>query len=131
MISREEILKGKECPEELEENLLELLIKVNKIRDAFGFPMHVTSGFRDRLDQIRIYSAKGITDESKMHMGSKHFTCQAIDVYDPDHKLQNYVKENIHLMEQIEVWFEDFSNTANWVHIQSVAPASGHRFFKP
>ena len=89
MIGREEILKGKVCPPELEQNLFSLLFKLNRVRALYNKPMTVSSGFRDKNDQIRIYNAKGITDESKMHMGSKHFSCEAADIYDPDKELQH------------------------------------------
>lgn len=131
MISKEEILKENVCPPDLEGNLQILLDKINLVRNAWGSPMTVTSGLRSKSDQIRIYNAKGITDESKMHMGSKHFTCQAVDIYDPEKKLQAWIKENVALMEKIGLWFEDFSATPNWAHFQTVAPASGHRFFIP
>lgn len=131
MISRLEILKGKKCPEELEDNLTELLVKINKVRDAYGRQMLVTSGFRNTQDQIRIYNAKGITDESKMHMGSKHFHCQAVDINDPIQELQKWIEENLELIEEIGLWMEDFSDTKNWCHFQTVPPKSGKRFFKP
>ena len=131
MISRSEILKGKNCPPELEENLTELLVKINKVRDGFGRSMTVTSGLRDKADQLRIYKAKGITDESKIPMSSKHFFCQAVDISDPNQELQKWIKENISLVEKIGLWFEDFKTTTNWVHAQIVPPKSGNRFFKP
>lgn len=131
MISRNEILKGKECPDELEQNLQELLERVNKARAAYGKAMTVTSGYRSKEDQIRVYREKGITDLSKIPMKSKHLYCQALDIYDPKQELQKWVKENLELMEEIGLWMEDFSATKNWVHFQIVPPASGNRFFKP
>lgn len=131
MISRSEILKGKICPEELEDNLTDLLVKINKIRDAYGEPMTVTSGLRSKKDQIRIYGEKGITDINKIPMKSKHFFCQAIDISDPERKLQKWVNENITLVEEIGLWMESFDSTPNWCHFQTVAPKSGNRFFKP
>lgn len=131
MISRKEILKDHECPPELEENLLELLIRINKVRDAYGVPLTVDSGFRSKEDQIRIYNAKGITDESEMHMHSKHFTCQAVDIYDPNKELKEWVIKNISLIESIGLWMEDFSSTPNWIHFQIINPTSGKRFFIP
>lgn len=131
MILGKEILQGKDCPKELEENLLNLLIKINKVRDAWGKPMTVTSGWRSKEDQIRIYTAKGITDQAQMHMRSKHFSCQAVDIADPNRELQEWIKTNIKLIEEIGLWMEDFSATPNWVHFQTVPPASGKRFFLP
>lgn len=131
MISRQEILKGKDCPKEFENNLLELLIKINKVRDAYGRPMTVTSGFRSMEDHLRIYREKGITDKSKIPMKSKHLFCQAVDIYDPKGELKKWVKDNLKLIEEIGLWMEDFDSTPNWVHFQILPPASNARFFKP
>jgi len=131
MISREEILKGKTCPPELENNLLELLIKINKVRDAYGRPMTVSSGFRSMEEHLEIYRKKGITDKKKIPMKSKHLFCQAIDIYDPKKELQKWIKENVSLMEEIGLWFEDFDSTPNWTHFQIVPPSSKTRFFRP
>lgn len=131
MIYEREILKGKTCPDEYKGNLLELLIRINKLRDAYSRPMLITSGFRSEKDQIAIYAHKGITDKSKIPMRSKHLFAQACDVYDPDKQLQKWIKENVPLMEEIGLWFEDFTYTPNWVHIQTVPPKSGSRFFRP
>jgi len=131
MITREEILGGKKCPSELENNLSELLLKINKVRALYGLPMVVTSGFRSMEDHIRIYKNKGITDKSKIPMKSKHLFAQAVDISDPDKKLQKWIKDHIKEMEEIGLWFESFDATPNWVHFQILPPASGNRFFKP
>lgn len=126
MIYESEILKGQVCPEEYEDNLLELLIRMNKVRDAWGRPMQVTSGYRSEKKQRGIYADRGYVP-----MGSKHLCCQACDIYDPDKKLQTWIKENVKLMEEIGLWFEDFDATPTWVHCQTVPPRSKARFFKP
>lgn len=131
MIFRNDVLRGKECPLELEDNLLELLVKINKMYDAYGIPFTLTSGFRSRNDQIDIYLKKGVKDMTKIPMRSKHLTCEAVDIYDPKQELQKWILKNIKLMENIELWFEDFSYTKTWVHAQIRPPKSGSRFFKP
>lgn len=129
LITRQEILKGEECPPEYEDNLLELLIKGNKIRDAFGRPMIVTSGFRTKEDHLRIYE-KQIKAGKHVPMGSKHLYCQAVDISDPNKILQKWCLENEKLLAEVGVWMEHFSHTSTWVHFQIVPPASGNRFFK-
>lgn len=128
MIYRREILGDKECPEELEDNLLELLIKINKVRDAWGKPLTVTSGLRSKVDHIRIYTEKGIKN---IPMGSKHLSAQAIDIFDPKGDLQKLIVQNITLIAEIGLWMEDFKFTPTWVHFQTVPPLSGNRFFIP
>ena len=111
MIYRHEILGDRECPEELEDNLLELLIRINKVRDAWGKPMTVTSGLRSKQDQVRIYAQKGITDLALIPMGSKHLSAQAIDIYDPKGDLKDWVVQNITLIAEIGLWMEAFNHT--------------------
>lgn len=134
MIKMEELLKGVELeslPAEHQANLLKLLEKLNKLRAAYGKPLTVSSGYRSKSDHLRIYRGKGITDESKIPMKSRHLSGLACDFADPKQELQKWIKDNINLMEEIGLWFEDFSATKNWTHCQSVPPASGKRFFMP
>jgi hypothetical protein len=140
MIKMSEILKNGEKFEDLDEevqaNLLILLEKANKIRAAYGKPLIVSSGYRDKHDHIRIYIEKAMKegkpfDITKVPMGSKHLTGSAIDLFDPNQELQKWVKENIKLFEDVGLWMEDFSATPNWVHVQIVPPKSGKRFFIP
>jgi len=129
MISRKDILKGKNCPEILENNLSELITKLNKLENLSGIHFSISSGFRDKSDQIRIYNAKGIYDEGDMHMGSKHFTCQAADCC--ANGLQEWILNNKNVLDDLGLWFEDFKYTPGWTHSQTIRPNSGKRFFIP
>lgn len=129
-----EILKTTDfdtLPEDHQANLLILLEKVNKVREAYGKSMVISSGYRSMDDHKRIYREKGITDESKIPMKSKHLYGQALDVSDPNQELQKWVKSNVLLMEEIGLWMEDFSATKNWCHFQTLPPRSNKRFFMP
>lgn len=133
MIMEREILKGEECPPEYKDNLLELLIRMNKVRDAYGRPMIVTSGYRSAADHIRIYKSLGIP-ANKIPWGSCHLTCQAVDIYDPDGELFEWCVENDTLLREIGVWLEEKDDQKR-VHFQikpfrSYKP-SGSIFFKP
>lgn len=127
-ITKEEILMGRvkesELSSELKSNLEILLKKMNELRSKYGKPMKVTSGYRSREDQIRIYKDKGITDVSKIPMKSKHLYCQAVDISDPNKDLQKWCKQNESVLKEIGLWMEDFSATPNWVHFQVVPYAS-------
>lgn len=134
MISMEEILRGKKLEEQTEEvqaNLSKLLEKLNSVRSAYGKPMVITSGLRTREDQIRIYSARGVDDISKIPMGSKHISGEAVDFFDPKGELKAWIMKNLSIFEDLGIYFESFDATPNWVHMQMVAPKSGIRFFKP
>lgn len=134
MITLAEILEGTDfntLPKEHQDNLLILLEKINKIRTEFAKPMTVTSGYRSMAKHLEIYKKKGITDQSKIPMKSRHLSGAAIDIYDPNQVLQKWVLDNIKILEEVGLWCEDFSATPNWVHFQIISPASGKRFFKP
>lgn len=135
MISMDELLQGKvkldDLPEGHQENLAILLDRINQVRVAYGKPMTVTSGYRSLSDHLRIYAEKGITDQSKIPMKSKHLSGQAVDIYDPDGALKNWAMLHMDLMEKVEFWFEDFTVTTTWVHFQVVPPGSGKRVFMP
>ena len=83
MITLREIVKGLIPTDEQSSNLLLLLMKINKVREAYGRQMVVTSGLRSMEDHLRIYREKGITDKSRIPMKSKHLLGQAVDIADP------------------------------------------------
>lgn len=125
MISFKELLHGHNVSDltiAQQHNLEELQRRVNIIREAYGKPMTVTSGFRTRLDQERI---------NPKVTKSRHMEGKAVDIYDPDQELQKFLLANVDLLVSAELWCEDFSATKNWVHFQSEPPLSGRRFFKP
>lgn len=114
---------------EVRRNLDLLLERVNKVRAAWGKAMTVTSGFRSMEDHLRIYAEKGITDPAKIPMQSRHLTGRAVDIADPDLALTAWLKANPKVLEDAELWCEE--GNKNWVHFQTVAPASGKRWFLP
>lgn len=120
-ISLTELIKAtpwNSLPKDTQKNLMILLERINKIRDAWGKPMIVTSGLRTMEQHLAIYRAKGITDQSKIPMKSAHLVGAAVDISDPDHKLQEWCKTNEAILESIGLWMEDFSATPNWCHFQ-------------
>jgi hypothetical protein len=110
--------KNYETTAEVAANLDDLLVRVNKVRKGYGKPMRVSSGLRSQADQQRI---------NPKAPKSKHLTGQAVDIADPKGELKAYIKAN----PPDDLWFEDFDHTPGWVHMQSVPPKSGKRFFIP
>lgn len=130
----DELLKGAKFDDlapEIQANLTVLLAKLNLVRTAWGKPMTSTSGLRTMADHLRIYAAKGITDQSKIPMKSKHLSGEADDISDPKRELQAWCKTNEAKLAEIGLWMEDFSATPAWVHFQIVPPKSGKRWFMP
>lgn len=113
-------------------NLEELLKRINMVRAEWGKPMRVTSGLRTMQDHLRIYSAKGITDKSKIPMRSAHLEGMAVDIADPDGALKLWLtsdRTGIVTLERAELYCEADCN--GWVHFQTRRPNSGNRWFKP
>ena len=134
IINRELFKRPVKLSEEHASNIATLLLKLNKFRLHYGKPLRVTSGYRSMDDHLAIYAAKGITDQSKIPMKSNHLFGLAADVVpieDDIKHLHDWVLDNISLMEEIGLWFEVFSATPTWCHIQCVPPKSGKRFFLP
>lgn len=111
---------------EIDKNLSVLLDRLNQVRAAYGVPMIVTSGLRSDAQQAALIKA-GKSNAPKSH----HLTGEAADILDQGGKLKAWVNANVALMEEIGLWMEDFAHTPAWVHMQIVAPHSGHRFFIP
>jgi hypothetical protein len=137
-ISFKEVIKNtslSDIPHSHQVNIDELLKRVNIIREAYGKPMNVSSGYRSLQDHLRIYSQKGITDPNKVPMGSQHLSGEALDIADPKGELQAWIKAHPEIIEQANLYLEDFGATPTWVHMQIRAFKSykpdGTRFFKP
>lgn len=125
MITRDEILMGRDKQAPLtglmEVNLRKLLKAINKLRDAYGKPMIVSSGYRPAAINATIPGAA---------KKSNHMACLAVDLADSG-KLAEYCLNNLKLLEEFGLWMEDPAHTKGWVHLQCVPPRSGNRVFKP
>lgn len=129
-ITREDILKGKECPKDYESNLEKLIKKTNKLQERYGkLQFVITSGFRSLLEHLGIYRRKGITDPKKIPMKSKHLFCQAVDIEDKDGKFYQWCQKNEAILQELGLYYE--LGTRGWVHIQIIPPASGKIGFWP
>lgn len=127
-ITKEELTNGKEVAAEHTINFEVLYFKMNLLRYFYGKPMVITSGYRTKEDQIRIYNEKGIKDPP---MRSKHLLGMAADVFDPTGSLKKWIKDNESLVISIGFWMEHFDYTATWCHLQIIPPKSGSRYFIP
>ena len=127
-ITKSELLKGRDqqypldYTQTISDNLDRLLIPLNNIRNAYGKPMIVDSGWRPP-------SINGSTPGAAPH--SKHMLGLAADISDPDGELMNWVLANLQLMKDNNIFMEDFDYTPNWVHFQLTGPGSMKRIFVP
>lgn len=119
MISLKEITKGQDIPTDYLGNLYDLWIKINQVRQAYGKPMIVTSGYRT----VKYELSNGRSGKSD------HCKCKAIDIYDPDRDLCKWVHSHENLLASLDLWIEHTDYTKNWIHF-TTQPKS-RRFFIP
>lgn len=62
---------------------------------------------------------------------SKHMTCEAIDLADPDGDLDEWCLDNLGALKDLGLWLEFPGSTKGWCHLQIVPPKSGNRVFYP
>ena len=137
MISLKELLGNADFnsqSKEIQGNLMVLLERVNKVRSQWPTPWTVTSGFRTMEDHIRIYKEKAAKasvpfDLSKVPMKSKHLIGAAVDIYDPDLRITEWLKANPEILEDAQLWCEE--GNKNWTHFQILPPNSRNLWFLP
>lgn len=128
-----------DLPDDHVANVNTIVPRANELLERFGEYRPVTSGRRDMKRHLRIYEEKNAKlraqgkPEIKVPMGSKHLSCEAVDLADADDKLKAWLKtpEGLKAMEEIGLWQEDPSATDTWVHVQCCPPKSGKRVFMP
>lgn len=69
-------------------------------------------------------------------MRSKHITCQAIDLFDPDGDLDDWLLAEAEapdggVLGDLGLWLEHPAATKGWAHVQIVPPGSRRRVFYP
>ena len=128
MISKDEVLMGRdkaypdEYTQEISDNINLLLVPMNQIRQAWNQPMRVNSGWRPAAINAK-------TPGAAAH--SKHMEGLAVDISDVSGDLMRWVLDNLQMMKDLGIYFEDFRWTPTWVHFQLGAPKSGKRIFVP
>lgn len=105
---------------EQEANIKILHERMNKVREAYGKPMVVTSGVRSEADQARI---------NPKAPKSNHLKAAACDIADSSGELYYWCKANESLLAEIGLWMEE--RQGGWQHFQTIPPKSGKRFFLP
>lgn len=85
---------------------------------------HVSSGWRPPAVNAATAGAA---------VNSRHMTGQAIDLYDPDGDLDEWLMtgEGQATLTALGLWMEHPSATKGWCHLQTVPPRSGRRVFYP
>lgn len=125
MITSDEILMGREKAEpltqEMSNNLLDLLPRVNLVRFEYGKPLYVSSGYRPPSINARAGGSPN----------SSHLKCQAVDFKDADGSFAKWCLANLAILQKAGLYMEDPRWTPGWVHLMSRKPGSGKRVFIP
>jgi len=118
----------------LQDNAIRLLGLVNKLLDVArpevifeSSPITktlVASGWRPPMVNAATPNAAP---------NSKHITCHAIDIYDPEGDLDNWLMtpEGQGVLSVIGLWMEHPASTKTWSHLQDIPPNSHNRVFYP
>jgi hypothetical protein len=112
-----------ELTDEMRASATTLLERVNTLLADFGQERGQRSGWRPQSVNDAIPTAAH---------GSRHITCEAVDVNDDDQALQEWCQENDGArLVTYDLFMEDKIATPTWTHLQSVPPGSGLRVFYP
>ncbi len=119
-------------------NGLLLVAKVSELLSVYGKEPKMTSGWRPKSYNAQIGGSPS----------SKHLTCQAVDLWDPDKELGLWCTSNVGRLRELKMSMEaleykdaetgEIKGThasadpaKRWVHLSSVVPPSGHTIFIP
>lgn len=127
-LTKDQLLMGRdkqyasEYTKEISDNLDKTLVILNKIQAAYGKPFKINSGWRPA-------AVNASTPGAAAH--SKHQIGLAADVSCLDGHLWEWVLQNLHLMQELDIFMEDRRYTPTWVHFGVGKPLSGNRIFVP
>ena len=123
MITLQQYLMGRDeaYPDEFNYEILknanETIRKVNELLSIdTNFYASVRSGWRP-------VEVNAVTPGASPH--SKHITAQAIDLADTNRQLTGFCQKYLSRLSDLGLWMEAPECTPTWIHLQTVAPASG------
>lgn len=145
MISLKDLLPSdvqfEQLPDNVQSNLRRLHGLLTSLERAYkadgGTNFTITSGLRSMQKHLGIYKdinakrAKAGQPPLKVPMGSQHLSGNAADIWDRAGKLKAWAVKNVKVLEELGLWCEAPEATPTWLHVQTVPPKSGNRFFKP
>src|SRR3990167_6517242 len=111
-----------ELTDALHQNAEQTVAGANVLLGFFGEHRKVNSGWRPMA--INAFTPGAAVK-------SKHMTCQACDLDDPEGDLDEWCLAHPEILAKIELWQEHPASTKGWTHVQIVPPRSGKRVFYP
>ena len=115
---------AEELTDEIRDNALKTVLKANELLARAGHSdiQHVSSGWRPQA--VNDHTANAAAN-------SKHLTAQAVDLPDPNRSLADFVVDNRHMLEELDLYIEHPGWTPGWLHVQTVPPKSERRIYIP
>jgi len=110
-----------ELPAEHYKNAKKLIEKINSFGQYIKYNDQINSSYRTPAEQRLIAREQG----KEPAMQSKHLSGHAIDINDPNGELKQQIRGNKEALlkaQELGLYFENFSKTNGWVHIQDEAP---------
>jgi len=136
MITKAQYFGSKPYPIEHEANADMLLAQVNcllhEAAEAGIYDYWIDPDTNSQISGSKGGSGDGgyrLPDSKTGAPKSNHRTGHAVDVYDPDNKLDEFVNKKI--LEKYNLYREHPDKTFGWLHLQDVAPKSGCRTYLP
>jgi hypothetical protein len=125
-----------ECTELMKMHAMELLGRVGTLLDE----ARLAGVYKDWIDPDTgtcISGSKGGSGDGGFRLStsttgspySQHKKARAIDIFDPDNALDNWLSDTI--LSRHGLYREAPQKTLSWTHLQSVPPLSGRRTFMP
>lgn len=104
-------LKSDELTQQVKDNAVQLLNKVNQLLQELGIDKaKVSSGFRpSAVNAVTKGAAKK----------SLHMTGKAVDLEDPKHDIVHKILAKPDLLAKYELWLEDPASTPGWCHLDN------------
>ena len=121
----------KEFNQEIFNNGLLLLQKVDQLIEILSVN---NMFFTEKEGNIISSGWRPVSYNSKVKNAAKksnHTLGKAIDLYDANNKVGKYLLKNKKHLEELGLYCEHPDATPGWLHIQTVPPRSGNRFFYP
>lgn len=121
----EELCQGLIPTDKQQKNLKKLVEALNVLGSVYPDPVIVIRGLRIEMQNEAV---GGVPN-------SPHLTGEAVDLQDKDHKLSQFILNNITLLERVGLYMENpyycvsKATGNNWIHLQ-IRPAS-QTIFKP
>jgi hypothetical protein len=144
MITHGQYFRGKEHNDEHDEAANVLLTSVNALieeaENAEAFTSHIDPDTGTQISGSRGGSGDGgfrLHNAATGAPNSSHKEAKAVDVYDPDNALDDYLdrfedgKGGNSKLEQYDLYREHPDATTGWCHLSTRPPRSGKRTFRP